>query len=336
MKSNSKKRKQVLISAAIVAIIFALAAGYFLKNARKNAALQIGNISLGSGTGAESNTVHYKGKTYQYNKNLTNVLFLGIDTTQDLSQEDMPGDAGQSDCILLLSLDKQKKTTQLLQISRDTMTDIDTYDVTGKYVSTIQAQIALQYAYGTGGKSSCWASEKAVSRLLYDLPIDGYFSMNLDGISAVNDALGGVSLMLSEDETDIDPTFKAGSTITLSGDMAEKFVRKRDIAVSGSNVSRMQRQTEYIRALFDAMQEYMHQNGDDFAAAYNKLNVESYAITDLDMDQLKTMLSYDFLEQEIQTVPGTTKSGTEHDECYVDEDALQSLIIQMFYTEVKE
>lgn len=38
-----------------------------------------------------------------------NVLFLGIDTTQNLSQTDMPGEAGQSDCILVLSMDKQKK-----------------------------------------------------------------------------------------------------------------------------------------------------------------------------------------------------------------------------------
>ncbi len=333
---NNKKRKQLIISIAVVVLAIALAAGYFIKNAKKNAALQTGNVSLGSGASAESNVVHYKGKTYQYNKNLMNVLFLGIDTTQNLSQTDMPGEAGQSDCMLVLSMDKQKKTARLLQISRDTMTDVDTYDVAGKYVSTIQAQIALQYAYGTGEQSSCWASEKAVSRLLYDLPIDGYFSMNLNGITAVNDALGGVTLTLEEDATDVDPTFKAGSTITLKGDMAEKFVRKRDITTSGSNLDRMQRQTEYIRALFHTMQEYMHKNGDDFSTVYNQLQLDSYAFTDLGMDQMKTMMSYDFLEQDIETVPGTTKAGEEHDECYVDEDALYDLIIQMFYTEVKE
>lgn len=336
MKNNARKKKQIIISIAVLVIAIVLVAGYFVKNAKRNAALQTGNVSLGSGASAESNIVHYKGKTYQYNKNLMNVLFLGIDTTQNLSQTNMPGEAGQSDCILVLSMDKQKKTARILQISRDTMTDIDTYDVAGKYVSTIQAQIALQYAYGTGEKSSCWASKKAVSRLLYDLPIDGYFSMNLNGITAVNDALGGVTLTLSEDATNIDPTFKAGSTITLKGDMAETFVRKRDITVSGSNLSRMQRQTEYIRALFHTMQEYMHQNGNDFQTVYNKLNLDSYAFTDLSMYEMQTMMSYDFLEQEIETVPGTTKAGEEHDECYVDEEALYDLIIQMFYTEVKE
>ena len=185
-----------MISAAIVVCVAVIVAGYFIKSAKDREALQIGSITLGSGASAESSVVHYKGKAYQYNQNLMNVLFLGIDRTQDLSQEDMPGDAGQSDCILVLSMDKQKKTARLLQVSRDTMTDIDTYDVSGNYVSTIQGQLALQYAYGTGGKSSCWAAKKTVSRLLYDLPIDAYFSMNLDGISAVNEAVGGVTLKL--------------------------------------------------------------------------------------------------------------------------------------------
>ena len=131
MRNNPRKKKQMMISAAIVVCVAVIVAGYFIKSAKDREALQIGSITLESGASAESSIVHYKGKAYQYNQNLMNVLFLGIDTTQDLSQEDMPGDAGQSDCILVLSMDKQKKTTRLLQVSCDTMTDIDTYDVSG-------------------------------------------------------------------------------------------------------------------------------------------------------------------------------------------------------------
>ena len=159
MKNKSRKRKQMMISAAIVVCVAAIVAGCFIKNVQDREALQIGSISMGSGASAESSVVHYKGKAYQYNQNLMNVLFLGIDTTQDLSQEDMPGDAGQSDCILIVSMDKQKKTARLLQVSRDTMTDIDTYDVSGNYVSTVQGQLALQYAY-----------LKIISILLHEFP----------------------------------------------------------------------------------------------------------------------------------------------------------------------
>ena len=118
--------------------------------------------------------------------------------------------------------------------------------------------------------------------------------------------------------------------------MAEQFVRKRDTNISGSNVSRMKRQTEYITTLFQAMREFMKQNGNDFEETYRKLELKPYTVTDLSMEQLEDMLSYDFPKKNIETVPGTTKEGKEHDEFYVDEDGLHDLIIQMFYTEVNE
>ena len=205
-----------------------------------------------------------------------------------------------------------------------------------KSAKTVKDEISTNAPKRTGAYSKSWAAKKTVSRLLYDLPIDAYFSMNLDGISAVNDAVGGVTLKLSEDATEVDPTFKKGSTITLQGDMAEQFVRKRDTNISGSNVSRMKRQTEYITTLLQSMREFMKQNGNDFEETYRKLELKPYTVTDLSMEQLEDMLSYDFLEKNIETVPGTTKEGKEHDEFYVDEDGLHDLIIQMFYTEVKE
>ena len=88
MRNNPRKKEQMMISAAIVVCVVVIVAGYFIKSAKDREALQIGSITLGSGASAESSIVHYKGKAYQYNQNLMNVLFLGIDTTQDLSQED--------------------------------------------------------------------------------------------------------------------------------------------------------------------------------------------------------------------------------------------------------
>ena len=76
----------------------------------------------------------------------------------------MPGDAGQADCIMLLSLDKETKEGRILQINRNTMTQIDTYDSTGSAFGTVNAQLATQYAYCIGGSRSCWATEKTVKK----------------------------------------------------------------------------------------------------------------------------------------------------------------------------
>ena len=80
----------------------------------------------------EDNTIEWNGKRYTYNNNLINILFLGIDHANDIDTSYMPGDAGQADCIMLLSLDKETKEGRILQINRNTMTQIDTYDSTGK------------------------------------------------------------------------------------------------------------------------------------------------------------------------------------------------------------
>ena len=85
------------------------------------------------------------------------------------------------------------------------MTDIDIYDANGNYYTSVNAQLATQYAYGNAEQSSCWAKKKTVSELLFDLPIDGYVSLNIDAISTMNDAVGGVEITIPEDYTVIDP-----------------------------------------------------------------------------------------------------------------------------------
>lgn len=147
---------------------------------------------------AEDNTIEWNGKRYTYNNNLINILFLGIDHANDIDTSYMPGDAGQADCIMLLSLDKETKEGRILQINRNTMTQIDTYDSTGSAFGTVNAQLATQYAYCIGGSRSCWATEKTVKKLLYNLPISGYFALSVDGIPEINDALGGVTVEISE------------------------------------------------------------------------------------------------------------------------------------------
>ena len=99
---------------------------------------------------ATRNEVTYEGRTYRYNENLTNILFLGVDKEQEVTLQNTPGPAGQADCIMLLSLDQETETGRVLQISRDCMTQVDLYDVSVNYFTSVEAQLATQYAYGNG------------------------------------------------------------------------------------------------------------------------------------------------------------------------------------------
>ena len=62
------------------------------------------------------------------------------------------------------------------------MTDSGHHDVNGNFLYECRraGSRTAQYAWKRGRKSSCWAMEKTVSELLYELPIDAYISRILN------------------------------------------------------------------------------------------------------------------------------------------------------------
>lgn len=279
-----------------------------------------------------SNTVYYNGQEYEYNKDLVNILFMGIDTQDPLVEQETAGTAGQADCIFIISLDQKAESAKLLQISRDTMTDVDIYDVTGNHYATMNIQLATQYAYSNGGKSGNWAMKKTISRFLYDLPIDGTVAMNMEGIRVMNDAVGGVTLTIPEDYTMIDPAFVQGAVVTLNGEQAERYVRYRDTNITGSNNGRMKRQIQYLPALISAIRQKAGENGNYYETFSNIL--EPYMVLDMSLDDINEMAGYGFSTENIYTVPGEVRAGAEHDEFIVNENELHNLVINMFYKPV--
>lgn len=275
------------------------------------------------------NQITYDGKQYSYNDNLMNILFMGIDNSAGMRDDNMPSDAGQSDCIILLTLDKEKKEARILQIPRDTMTEVDVYNLGGNIFTTLQAQIATQYAYNIGGTSSCMATKKTVSELLYDLPIDGYLAMDYTNIATVNDAIGGVEITVPQDYTMIDPAFQEGATLRLTGEQAHDYVRWRDTNASFSNYARMDRQVQYIMAMIDTFQENIQQNGKDYSTFYSL--VEKNMVTNLNESQIEKLMKYDLDTENIQFLPGEAQKGEIYEEFYVNEEKLQKMLIETFY-----
>ena len=269
------------------------------------------------------------GDIYTYNSQIRNILFMGIDKQEAMVSEAYAGHGGQADCILLLSLNTRTKEAFALNISRDCMTDIDIYGISGDFIGTEKHQLALQYAYGDGERRSCWLMKKAVSNLLYDLPIHGYISLNLSGFSVINDVLGGVELTIPEDYTFIDPAFTAGVTLRLTGSQAERYVRYRDIEELGSNNGRMERQNQFLKALVGLLKEKTASNPDLVDVLYKA--GKSYVATDLSVDEMKALSEYRLDDGYIK-VPGETQAGENHDEYVVDEDGLVRLVADMFYT----
>lgn len=320
---NKRKRIVAIMIAVAVAMIAGLFGyGIWRKYAAKETAKEDTEVY------EDPSYITYKGKRYEYNSHLKNILFMGVDKSEQM-EETEAGQGGQADTLILLSMDRENKTTTLLQIPRDTMTDIDIYDINGDYLSTERGQISLQYAYGDGRKKSCRLTMETVSDLLYEVPVDSYLAMSVDGIAEVTTLMGGVTLTVPKDYTEIDPAFKAGETIVLAGEQAEKYVRYRDVEAPGSNAERMERQEQFMEALARQIQ------GKD-SAWYQQLlqEAQDYLTMDLTLEEADRMKSYRMAEQ-IEKVPGEIKTGGEHDEFVVDNEKLQDLVIKLFYKPVE-
>jgi LCP family protein required for cell wall assembly len=287
-----------------------------------------------SGKWQEGN-VHYNGKIYQYNTSIKTYLIMGIDRDGPVTKAENSISGGQSDGMFLLVCDKSKQKMSVIAINRNTMTDVQVYDKEGNLRGTYQRQICLQHAYGDGMRVSCQRSVDTVSNLFYDIPISGYLSLNMDGISLMNDAVGGVTLEILQDMSysngNID--LKEGETVTLNGEEAYVYLRGRDTNVFASANKRLERQVQYIGAFLGQTRETVGDSETELLRIYNTL--EDYLVSNVDFVKLAgQLLKYELDESNIYTLAGETSMGAKYEEFNVDEDALYELILEIFYNEV--
>ena len=334
---KNKKTVRILIAIAVIVIIAVLFFS-FLRTRDSQAVVRNGagisesrSSTSSSGTIISGKEITWQGKKYVYNEDIRNILFLGVDkNNQEMQTQDYAGRGGQADSIILLSLNIKEKTAVMLNISRDCMTDIEIYDMSGDFVESQETQLALQYAYGDGEKRSCWLMKKAVANLLNDIPIHGYMALNIEGISALNDVLGGVEITIPEDYTSIDEAFVQGAVLTLTGEQAEKYVRYRDIRVTGSNNGRMERQNQFLKAMVRLLKEKIQENSEFVDTLFTVC--QPYMTTDLTVEQMEEYASYELDDTYIK-VPGETRKGEKHDEFIVDEEKLMDVLIKRLYKE---
>ena len=284
-------------------------------------------------------TITWNGKTYAKKDSVLNVLCLGIDNNAEMPTEEdevINGAAGQADTIFLAVLDTETGELTLLNISRDSMTDVDVYNADGEYVDTREMQLCLAYAYGDGGESSCLNTVKSVSRLMYGIPIDAYAVLDLPAIGILNDAVGGVEVTVLEDLSDKDPALTEGARVLLQGNQAEIYVRSRNKATLASNNERMSRQKQYITSFFYKASAQIQE---DWSAALTLYQaVQAYSQTSFRIPQivyLATLVSkVDFSEKDIITIPGSVTKGEEFAEYHVFDDDLFQIILDTYYQEI--
>lgn len=321
------KKKQILFLIGVIVVVIVGVAILFLGD----------DDATPSNTYHESerqDTIPYNGKEYRYNEHLSNFLFVGVDTREEIETDKLVGEAGHADTIFLVSLDRVKGAVRVFSIPRDTMTNIRVLSADGDDMGQTVDHITMQYTFGDGKWKSCELMKEAVSQLFYGVTIQGYCAMNMDGISVATDILGGVQLMMEDDLfAEIDPSYAKGTVVTITGENAERIVRYRNKEQTNSALDRMHRQMILLESF--AKKAKSKASADEQFITKMLDGVQDYMITNIGNDMYAKMLESSFNGDDVCVIPGEGKAGEMFDEYHVNDTEMYELVIDAFYVEVK-
>lgn len=211
---NLNKKKIILITTTTVLVLILAGFSYLYYLLNKPNKIEIDESKLSINTSLEQNT----------NSEVTNIALFGIDAPE--------GVRGRSDAIMILSIDETNKKLKLSSIMRDSYVNIEGY-----------GKDKITHAYAFGG------AELAMNTLNqnFDLNISRFITVNFTTLPKIIDALGGITVNITEAEIKYIPGVTHSGTQTLNGAEALAYSR---IRYDGGDQMRTQRQRNVLEDVF--------------------------------------------------------------------------------------
>lgn len=169
-------------------------------------------------------------------KNVINVLLVGADRGTN---------SGNTDVMMLVSLNRKTKQLKLVSFFRDSYLYIDSPK--GSYCSKLNS------AFSMGGPECLMTTIENN----YKIEIDNYVMVNFESFVDIIDAMGGITVDVQKYEADYNykkfkVTLPYGEDVTLNGQQALCFCRIRGCDADG-DVSRTRRQRQVIESIIDSV-----------------------------------------------------------------------------------
>ena len=326
MNGNKKIFFSILL---VLCIALAIAVAFFVGDKivdQKNSALGADDEATSGIAGA----IYIDDELYLPRLEVRNYLIMGIDKSAEAE-----GNAvGQVDFLLILSFNSNTKEYTMIPINRDTMVEVNKLDILGNE-KVLYEQIALSHhvvgSEGLTNKEKCANTINAASKIFHGMQFDGYMSMTMDAVDILVDRFGGVDVYVEEDYTSVDPRLVGGTTVTMDGELAMKFVRMRGGLEDSSNVARMKRQEAFLKAFFSKMGE-AQSSDEDIIATYSE--IEKYVYNSSGMNGYEEIFwkLKNYEEGESVTLRGEAKVGRGgFMEFYIDDSHVEEVIANVFY-----
>lgn len=237
-RRKKKKKNKIILFIVEIIILAALLVGLYVYS-KMNQVDSTGEIKQG-----EVN-IELDSETAEVLKGYTNIALFGID-----NRDTGKYDTGNSDCIMIVSINNDTKKVKLLSVYRDTFLNVkeDTYN-----------KINSAYSYG-GAKGAISALNKNLN-----LDIVDYVSVDFGALVEAIDLLDGIELTLTDQEVQImndnyideintvtnhsSSKLSSGGTYTVDGVQALAYCRIR--YGGGDDFKRTERQREVLSKMID-------------------------------------------------------------------------------------
>ena len=169
-------------------------------------------------------------------KNVVNVLLIGADSRQGTN-------TGNTDVMMLVSLNKKTKQIKLVSFMRDSYLYIEGKN--NSYCAKLNA------AFSMGGPEVLM---KTIENN-YKIEIDDFVMVNFESFKSIIEKMGGVTVEVQKYEANYannryNLSMPYGESVTLNGEEALAFCRIRGCDADG-DVSRTRRQRQVINAMID-------------------------------------------------------------------------------------
>ena len=166
------------------------------------------------------------------------------------------------------------------------------------------------------------------------MPMSYYLALDMQGVGALNDAIGGV--VITPLQTIPGTDIVEGDETILFGNDALKYVQWRDTSELTSPLDRQDRQVQYVKA-FAA--KALNQAKGNVGAMVDLFNTaRDYSITNLGVSEFSylasTAVSSGISSLDVVTLQGQAVQGDGHMEFNLDQASVYQTVLDVYYTQV--
>jgi LCP family protein required for cell wall assembly len=246
----------------------------------------------------------------EFGRTPINILVMGSDGRTDAADCKLGGGCSKTgiqkgsnaDVEMVVHIAADRSNATIMSIPRDTMTDIPacTDKETGRSTPGYYGQINSALQYGP-------ACQVATVHQLTGIPIDHFIKLDFSGVVKMSDAVGGVSVCVSDDVYDTYSHLKLSKgEHTLKGEAALQFVRSRHGFGDGSDLGRTVSQHIFLSAV---MRKFKSAGTlTDPSKVYSLADAATKALTvDDGLDSVKKLVS---LAAQVNKVPARRMTFT--------------------------